>query len=184
MNIMASPRLVRTPDPWTSELEAMREVAETLGALDDDDARRRVLRWAADHFALQLDEPNAKKREERPDDGGDGGGGRLEESALALPTEEELYAGAPARPNDRDALEDLIVHCAAVDGDDLAITDDVLGPIATHGTPELAVEIPAEAIQAPGGPAARVDLQSLLRGLIDEFDALVKACQAETACAA
>jgi hypothetical protein len=36
------------------EIEAMSKVAEALSALDDDDARGRVLRWAADRHGVVL----------------------------------------------------------------------------------------------------------------------------------
>ena len=39
------------PDP---EIESMSSVADALSALDDDDARSRVLRWAAEKFSVKL----------------------------------------------------------------------------------------------------------------------------------
>jgi hypothetical protein len=45
-----SPDAAPRHDSVGAELESMRQIARALEALDDDDTRRRVLRWALDRY--------------------------------------------------------------------------------------------------------------------------------------
>jgi hypothetical protein len=97
------------------EVEAMGTVAGALDAVEDEEARARVIRWAAERYGVTLGRGPARQQQGEQQNGAGGGGGDGDEEPREFNDVSDLF-GAAAPTNDEDRVLVVIYWFQEIEG--------------------------------------------------------------------